>query len=222
MRKGLVLALIVFFFCTNFARADTPPAVSLSKPFPANCSVPIPDMSNWPIIRKTRVEFRISDETPAYLGAAIEYKNYRGSADFGEFIQMFGRHTPFIPQRQKPDEQSFFQTAAFLYAQQEEETTLRQLDKQIDPILYIRWRVKTDQRVNGDKLDADVDVWFLQSNGRCLFAQNEKISIQLLTESMGDGESRNVFAGVRYKIDDLSHILKADRRDIANLMNGGR
>jgi len=43
-----------------------------------------------------------------------------------------------------------------------------------------------------------------------------------MTENVGNGKPRNVFVGVRYRIGDVYHILKVDRRDVANLMNGGR
>ena len=212
MRKTATLALIVFCFCPYLARADTK--------FPANCANPVPDISSWEITQTSRVEFRVSDNAVAYLGLSIEHNIYRNPDNIREFAKVVSRHIPFIPQRQELNEQSFFQTAATLYAKKDEQDAFSKLDGEIDPIFYMLWRTKENPRTGEDMLDGDVDIWFLRSSGECLTAQNEKVAVQFLTESVGNGNSRNIFVGVKYQIGKAYHILKVDRRDLILLMEG--
>ena len=244
IQKTLFFVLIgTFCFYPYLARADT-------KIFPANCeSSPVPDISGWEVDQTSRIEFRLSDETVAYLGVDIEHKTYR-DLNSGEFMKVFSRHIPFIPSRPKQtDERVIEDVVTELYVQKDEEDRLGELEGKMDPFLYVYWRVRENPRNGNDILDGDVDIWFMPSDGSCRFFQNEPVDIQFMTESVGNGTPRNVFVGVIYKfeickdknnIDDESrgyknknscpedekevfyHILKVDRRDVAYLAEGGR
>jgi len=214
MKTVLILAVLCFY--PYLARADT-------DIFPANCESPsVPDISNWEVVRQSRIEFRLSDETVAYLGLDIEHEIYR-NPDSGEFMKVFSRHIPLILSRPKQtDERVIEDVATALYVQKDEEDRLAELGSKMDPFLYVYWRVQKNSRNENDMLDGDVNIWFMPSDGSCRFFQNEPVDIQFMTENVGNGKPRNVFVGVRYRIGDVYHILKVDRRDVANLMNGGR
>lgn len=229
MRKGLVLAL-VFCFYPYFVRGEPVESVFVGTPkkFPANCeSPPVPDISGWEVTRQSRIEFRISDMATAYLGLDVERKIYHDT-DSGEFMEVFSRHIPLIPSRQKiPDNRLVREVVALERVRQEEENRLAELEKETDVFLYIYWRVRTNPNNGNDALDGDVNIWFMPSDGSCRFFQNELVDIQFMTENMGDpeklrngagGKPRNVFVGVKYQISGVYHILKVDRRDVANLM----
>ena len=214
MRKGLVWAWIVFCFCPYYARADTP--------FPANCSVPVPDISGWEAIQASRVEFRLSDKTVAYLGVTVKYIEYRNPANVREFVEVVRRYIPLVSERQNLDELIISQTAIALSVRKEEEDRLNQLEKETDPILYVRWLTKENSRTGKDVKDGDVDIWFLQSSGECLVVQNEWVGVQFVTENVGNGKPRNILVGVKYQVGDAYHILKVDRRDDDVLTKGNR
>ncbi len=211
MRKILAFAFITFCFYPYLARADT-------NTFPANCSVPVPDISGWEVTQQSRIAFRLSDQTVAYLGLDVEQRIYR-NPDSGESMQVFNRHIPFIPSRPKQtNERLISEVATALYVQKDEEDRLVELHKKIDPFLYVYWRVQKNPRNGNDMLDGDVNIWFMPSSGECHFAQNKPIGIQFMSENIGNGKSHNVFVGVKYQIGGVYHILKVDRRDVANLM----
>jgi len=215
MRKAL-LALVIFCFCPYLARADT-------KIFPANCeNPPVFDISNWETVKTSRVEFRISDQIVAYLGLDVEHRIYR-NLDSGESLEVFSRHTPFIPSRSKQmDGQMINEVATMLYVQKDEEDRLGELEGKADPFLYVYWRIQKNSRNGNDMLNGDVNIWFMPSDGSCRFFKNELIKVQFLSEKVGDGQPRNIFVGVRYQIGEAYHLLKVDRRDVEHLMNGGR
>jgi len=211
MKKGLISAFIVFCLCPHLARADT-------DPFPANCSIPAPDISGWTVVQTSRVEFRISDETAAYLGLDVEYMRYRNPADPGEFVQIISRHVPGIFSEQRPtDERLFSQAVAIYYTQKDREDFFSEIAKKTDPILYLHWRTKENSRTGRDMKDGDTNIWFLQSSGKCLTAQNERVGVQFVTENVDNGKLRNVSVGVKYQVGDAYHILKIDRRDLLRL-----
>lgn len=212
--KTVLLALIIFCFCPYLARADTR--------FPANCSVPAPDISGWELVSDSRIEFRLSDSAVAYLGLAVEYTEYRNPADARESVKIFSRHIPLISEQKKLNEEIILDAATALYNREEERKRFEKIDKEIDPILFIRWQTEKNPRTGRSTKDGDVDMWFLASSGECLIDHNEKVSIQFLTESVGNGDPHNVFVGVKYQVGDAYHILKVDRSDVTALMEGGR
>ncbi|MBI4158477.1 MAG: hypothetical protein HY505_02575 [Candidatus Yanofskybacteria bacterium] len=209
--KTVLLVLIVFCFCPYLARGDT-------DIFPASCSVPVPDISGWEVGQTSRIEFRLSDETVAYLGLDVEHRTYR-NPDSGEFMKVFSRHIPLIPSRPKQtNERVIADVATELYVQKDEKDRLGELNKKMDSFLYVYWRIQKNSRNGNDMLDGDVDIWFTSFDGSCHFMQNEPIGIQFLSENVGNGKPRNVFVGVKYQVGDVYHILKIDRRDVSDLM----
>ena len=222
MKTVLILTVLCFF--PYLARADSTSSLQADTDiFPANCKNPsVPDISGWEMTQWSRIEFRLSDYTVAYLGLDVEHRTYR-NPDSGESMKVFSRHIPFIPSRPKQtNERVIVDVATELYVQKDEEDRLGKLDKKMDPFLYVYWRVRANPRNGNDMLDGDVNIWFMPSDGSCHFFQNELINIQFMTENMGEGKPRNVFVGVQYQIGEAYHILKVDRRDVAHLMNGGR
>lgn len=212
MRTAL-LSLAIFCFCPYLARADV---------FPANCSVPVPDISEWKVLSKSRAEFRISDTAAAYLGLDIEYTEYRNPINAGEFVKVTSRHVPLISEQKKLNERVILDTALTLYAQKAEQVRLSELADKVDPVLFMRWRTKENPRTGKNERDGDVDLWFLKFSGECLVAKNKKVATQFLTENVGNGKPRNVFAGVKYQIGDAYHILKVNRFDLVHLTEGER
>lgn len=210
--KTVFLGLVIFCFCPYLARADTP--------FPSNCTIsPVPDISGWEVVSKSRTEFRLSGTAMAYLGLDIEYAEYR-DPNSSEFVRVISRHIPLIPEQKRINERVIFDAATALYARKEEQDRLNQLDENTDPILYIRWRTKTNLRTGKDERDRDVDLWLLKPSGECFVAKNEKVGVQFLTENVSNGKPHNVFVGVKYQVGDVYHILKVDRRDVLLLTNG--
>ena len=94
---------------------------------------------------------------------------------------------------------------------------LSEIAKKTDPILYLHWRTKENSRTGRDMKDGDTNIWFLQSSGKCLTAQNERVGVQFVTENVDNGKLRNVSVGVKYQVGDAYHILKIDRRDLLRL-----
>lgn len=221
------MALVVFCFfpylaCGEPARPDLVEGVEFIRAniFPANCSDPsVPDVGGWEVVQKSRVEFRISDEAAAYLGLAIEYTDYRNPLNVNEVVKVISSHIPLISERPKQlNERSLFEITATSYIQKEEQDHLDKLEKETDPILYMRWKIKKDSSTGRNMKDGAVDLWLMQPGGKCFSAQNQKVAIQFLTESVGDGKPRNVFVGVKYRIGDIYYILKVDRRDLIKLV----
>src|SRR3989338_7947436 len=209
MKTVLILAVLCFF--PYLARADT-------EIFPANCSVPVPDITGWEITRQSRIEFRLSDQTVAYLGLDIERSTYR-NPDSGEFMQVIRRHTPAtFAQPKQENDRLLGEMVEVFYAEKDMKDLLDALEKKTDSFLYVYWRIRTNPRNGNDVLDGDVNIWFMPPGGECRFVQNEPIGVQFMTEHIGNGKPRNVFVGVKYQVGDVYHILKVDRRDVANLM----
>lgn len=217
--KTLLLAVVVLLY-PYFARANIDLLeISKFKPFPENCPNPTPDVSSWEVVGKSRIEFRLSDEVVAYLGLDIEYTILR-NPNSGESMQIISRHRSRMFARQKvEDKHKFAQVAASLYADRDEQEMFAELEKELDPILYIYWRAEKNPVTEENTKDGDTNIWFMPSDGNCLFTQNKKIGVQFLSENVGNGKSRNVFVGVKYQIGDVYHILKVNRRDVLTIMN---
>lgn len=217
--KTLLLAVAVLLY-PYFARAHIDILeMNKFKPFPENCPNPIPDVSGWEVIGKSRIEFRLSDEALAYLGLDIEYTILR-NPNSGESMQIISRHRSRMFARQKvEDNRKFAQVAASLYADRDEQEMFAELEKELDPILYIYWIVGKNPATEERTKDGDTNTWFMSSDGSCLFTQNKKVGVQFLSENVGNGKPRNVFVGVKYQIGDVYHILKINRRDVLTIMN---
>lgn len=219
--RTVLVALIIFCFYPYFARGEpVESARADTNTFPANCEFAAPDITGWEIIRTSRIEFRLSDESIAYLGIDVENTDYRNPLNTKEFVRVISRHIPLISFQKKLNEMVILDTAVTLYNQKEEQDRFNELEKEIDPILFIRWRTKESSRTGQNQRYSDVDIWFLKSSGECLVAKNEKIGVQFLTENVGDGKPKNVFVGVRYRVGGVYHILKVNRGDILLLTNG--
>jgi hypothetical protein len=212
MIKKIAFLLIFIGFFPRLGKAEG------YKIFPDNCSVPVPNINEWEKSYQSRIEFRLSDTSNVYLGLSVESSFYHNSAS-GEFVQVFSRHIPFISSKPSNfNERLFSDTMKALYAENKEKEKLNNLNKRSDPFLYVYWRIIKNPRNGNDMLDGDVNIWFLNSNGLCVFIQNEPIKIQFLSESLVDKKSKNVLVGIKYQIKDYYHILKADRREVVNLI----
>lgn len=194
--RTVLLALILFCFCPYIARADT-------KPFPANCSVPVPDTSGWKTIQSSRIEFRLSDYAAAYLGLDIVYMEYRNPLNDREFVRVISQHIPLIPEQKKLNDRVISDVVTTLYTRKEEQDRLSELATRTDFVLFVQWRTKENPRTRQNQLDDDVgvNVWFHNFDGGCLVVKNEKVRTQFLTENIGEGKSINVFVGVQYSIE---------------------
>jgi hypothetical protein len=186
----------------------------MNKVFPSNCSDSAPDISGWELIQELRSEFRVSRFIASYLGLV---ETYRNPMDDKEFVRVTSRHIPFVPQRQKLDRRSFFGTAAILLAERDQEDRFDELDDEADAIIYERWRTRENPRTGKDGREGNLDIWFLRSNGECVIAQNERVSVQFLTERVGDVNSDNIFIGIKYSIGDAYHIVRVNRRILLSL-----
>lgn len=204
--KTALLALLVFCVCPHLARADT---------FPANCEISAPDITDFEVVSKSRIEFRLSEEVVAYLGLDVEHTNYRNPADPGRFVEVISRHRPRVfAKPELSSERLFAEIAAAFYADKDEQDLLAALEKELDPVIYIQWRIVKDPRTGKDTKDGNVDVWFMPPDGSCKFFQNERLGVQFLSENVGNGKPHNVFVGVKYQVGDVYHILKVNRNDV--------
>lgn len=206
--KTVLLTLLISGFYPYLARADT-------DIFPNNCSVPAPDITNFEVVSKSRIEFRLSEEVVAYLGLDVEQTKYRDPDDSGRFVQVISRHRPRVfAKPELSSERLFAEVAAAFYADKDEQDLLAALEKELDPLIYIYWRVTKDPRTLKDVKDGDFDIWFLMSDGTCKFFRNEKLRVQFLSENVGNGKPHNVFVGVKYQVGNVYHILKVNRSDV--------
>ena len=140
-----------------------------------------------------------------------------------EFLRVVSRHIPAIFVRsQFGDKRSFLREAVTRYSQKEEADQLAELSKNLDPFLYVYWRTVKNSETKRKELDGDVNVWLLRANGECLFVQNEKIDIEILSENVGNGQRKNVLAGIKYQIGNFYHLLKIDRDDLIAVIKEGR
>jgi len=236
--KTALLTLTIFCFWSHFARGEPVESVR-GEPahlgpieqvesiridtdiFPMNCSVSVPDISEWEVSQTSRIGFRLSGETVSYLGVDIEHTTYH-NPDSGEFMKVFNRHIPLILSSPKQtNERVISDVATAIYVQKDEEDRFDEIGKKMDPFLYVYWLVRENPRNGNDMLDSDVDIWFMPPDGSCRFFQNEPIKVRFLTENIGNGKARNVLVGVQYQIGGVYHILKVDRRDVVHLMEGG-
>src|SRR3990167_7590141 len=101
--RSIILALVVLCFCPYLAHSKS------VEIFPGNCSQPAPEISGREIVQVSRVEFRISDESAAYLGLMTDYRNPLNGR---EFVKVISRHNPLISEKRIPtNERSAFETA---------------------------------------------------------------------------------------------------------------
>lgn len=215
----LIFAIIGFYpylaraGSTSSPQADTNPlVVSVSNP-------PIPDISSWTVVNMLRIDFRISDNVPAYIGLEIEYNN---PADPREFVQVIRRHIPLILSKPKrSDRRLLSEMADVFYNQREEQDRLKENSDKSDPVAYIRWQIRKDPNTGRDALDGDVDIWFMPPDGDWRFVKNEKKVVEFLTENVGNGKPHNIFSGIKYQIGDVYHMLKVARSDILRVLEGG-
>lgn len=190
--KTALLTLLAFYFFPYFARADTCPSIL--------------DTAGLTVISKSRIEVRISDEKVAYLGLDIEYQNPDVPE---EFVRVVSRHVPVIFAKPKQRNENLLrEVAEELNVRKEEQDLLNELEQNTDPVVYVKWRIKKDSRTGKDVRDGDVSVCFLGSDGEWLFAQNEQIAVQFLSE----------LAGRQYHLSTASHILTVDPGDIIQAM----
>ena len=215
MRTIVATMVIMLFLCPYFARADTAqiqPSLVVSQ---------VPDIKGWNIISVSRIELIISNHDTAYLGLETEYNNPNDSK---EFVKVILRHIPLIVSRRKETNGRLLREAALnLYLQKEESDLLRGVSVESDPILYVKWRMMENPLTDRlDMLDGDVDIWFMPANGKWLFIKNEHISVEFLTENVGNGKLHNVFSGMKFQVGDQFdrpyHIIRVDRSILESLV----
>lgn len=208
MRMITVITAIALFFCPYFARADTPQtqtSVEISS---------APNIKGWNIINTSRIELIISDQAVVYLGLEVEYSN---PGDPDEHVKVISRHIPLaIARHTKTDSRLLREAAVDLYLQKEENDRLTEISTNTDPILFAKWRT-TKNPLTGrqNKLDGDVNIWFLPANGKWIFSKNQAIDKEFMTENINSDKPKkrpyNVFSGMKYQVGDTYHILRVDR-----------
>lgn len=206
--RSMPVALLLFCLWANPARGDTMCPTGDNMP-------PIPDTGDWMIVQKSRIEIRISSGRVAYLGSDTEQTRSHKDGLSNEFMRVIRRHAPAIFVRsQLGGNRSFLKETTTRYSQKEEADQLAELDKKAEPFLYLYWRSIENPITKRSGLEGDVNIWMLKPGGECLFVQNEKVGVEILSENIGDGKPRNILNGIKYQIGDIYHILKIDRGDL--------
>lgn len=179
----------------------------------------IPKIDGWNVVGMSRIELRVTDETVVYLGFIVEYSNPNDSR---EFVRVTRRHIPLPISKPKLTDGRFSEASIATYVQKEEQDLLTAKTLESDPIIYIQWRTKENQRTKRDMLDGDVNIHFMSPDGNWHFSLNDKEVVEFLTENVVNGETHNVFSGMMYKVKDYYHILRVDRDVLAKLLEGGK
>lgn len=200
MARILLLALAILFLHYPVQASDEPP-----------------NFRDWTVKNISRIELRISDRAVAYLGFETEYSNPNDPTEFAEVID---RHIPLIVAKKKYNQRQFVAASISSYVDKEEQDRLRELSKMSDTFIVMRWKVKKDPRTGNDLLDGNMNIWFMPANGKWFFVENGQVSVEFLTENIGNGKSGNVFSGMRFKLFNNYHLLKVDRSDIMVLEGG--
>lgn len=211
--KKIITAIVfmVFCFCPYLARADT-------NQLAASCLQHLPNFSNWTVVSMIRIKLIVSDTTVAYLGVKVEYKNPN---DPNEFMVIISRHIPLIiSKQQNPNEQLLSQVMVTFDNNKDKQDRLNQLTQKADPITYIHWRVKTNEFAGISLQDGDVTICFLSPDENWLLIKNQPIQVEFLTENVGNSKSHNVFTGMKYQIGNVYHIVRLDRSDLIQLLEG--
>lgn len=208
MRKIIAVTAMLLFFCPYFARADTAPS-------PVNIEVPkAPDIEGWRVVTTSRIKLLVSDDIVVYLGLEVEYNDPN---DPDNHVKVIRRHIPLaISRNKKTDSRLLREAAVGLYLQKEENERLKEVTAESDDISYAQWRTMKNP-ITGlqDKLDGDVNIWFLPANGKWIFVKNESIGREFMTENINsdrpDKKPYNVFSAMGYRVGDAYHIIRVDR-----------
>ncbi len=189
-------AVVAMLWSPSSTRADTNPV--------------LPDVHDWKVTSKSTIDVVVSGTVITYLGNDIEYQNPN---DASESVRVISRYVPLTIAKQiAKNDHEFQQVALATYAKRDQETLLTQLASRSDPIIYFKWRVFKDPRTGKDIRDGDVSVWLLNSNGAWVFATNQKVLVQFLSERVKDGVTRNILVGRKYQLGKDYQILEPDRR----------
>lgn len=208
--KALIatFAVIAMFFCPYMARADT--ALVQSAP-----EVPLPpNVDGWNVINMSRIALIISDTAVAYLGFETEYNN---PDDLSESVKVIRRHIPLIISKNKKVESRMLsETIITLFIKGEEDERLKKISAEADAILYIHWRTARNPLTGRqNKLDGDINIWFLPADGNWIFVKNESVKTEFMTENINsdkpDKKPYNIFSGMKYQVGDTYHIVRLDR-----------
>lgn len=206
MNKLIVALLFAMILDSNSVKASTIP--------------PFPDISGWTVVQTSFIEMRISDLAVAYLGLDMEYQNPSNPT---EYVRVVKRHVPLIfVKKEQQDKRLLRSVVTDFYTRKDEEDQLAKLANKSDPIFYIQWRIKQDLQTRNNIQDGDVNIWFLESSGNWFFYQNKVLSVQFLSESIGNGKQRNVFVGRKYQVSGLHHTLKINRSDLTQFLEEDR
>lgn len=202
MKKYLALILFTLFLFPRVAGAT-------------DKNTPIPNIDKWTIVTESHVELIVSDRIVAYLGIETEYNN---PEDPNEFIRTIGRYIPLsILKNKGSNEHLLSESVQALYVKKEEEDILSERAKNNDTFLYIRWRTIKEPDTRGNMLDGKINIWMMLPSEEWIHDDNEELTLEFLTENIKNGENHNIFTGMEFKMGEASHILRVDRRIIAQL-----
>ena len=219
--KALIatFAVIAMFFCPYMARADT--ALIQSAP---EISLP-PNVDGWNVINMSRIALIISDTAVAYIGFETEYNNPN---DLSESVKVIRRHIPLIiSKNKKVDSRVLSETIITLFIKGEEDQRLKKISSEADAILYIHWRTARNPLTGRqNKLDGDINIWFLPADGNWIFVKNQSVKTEFMTENINsdkpDKKPYNIFSGMKYQVGDAYHIVRLDRSILVALADEGK
>ena len=195
--------------------------ILLSCPYSVLAQInPVPNVTNWKVVNVSRIELRISDCASVYIGLETEYNN---PANLKSFVRIVSRYIPVpIYKCRKDNKKLLSETATTLYVQKEEQDLLSERSKQSDPFLYIQWQTTEDSRTGRDRLVGDVILGIMPADGSWVITKNEKVTVEFMTENIGNGKPHNIFSGNESRIGNTYHIIRVDRNDIIQLLGGGQ
>jgi len=200
MSKWLVI--LVLLFGVFRANAETPP---------------LPDINGWKIENRDIIHVKTFSDTTTYLGFITTYQNPQNS---NEYIRVYARCLPKTIIREKSKgSQDFKDAGSILFKKEEKKDFLTELFGKSDPFIYEKWQTEKDLRTGLDMPPYSVEVWFLCQNGEWIFAADQKIIRESISEAL---EDQTAMTGQKYSLDTAYHILSISRNDLEQILQARR
>ena len=198
------LIVVVSVFCL----LDIP-LVSYGQSIPA-----VPDLTKFTEQSRSHIEIIISEKIKTHFGFDVQY---RSLSDPNEFVRVVYKHVPstFREPNKDADYRLFSQKIDSLYSEKSTAGLMAELFSHADPVIVWRWRTKKDEKTGKTVADGKVEVWFQKADGDWLFATDQEISVEFLSERIDyKKKSMNLPVGRKYSLYGQPIIFKSDRPDI--------
>jgi hypothetical protein len=157
-----------------------------------------PDVSKWNLFSKSSISVIVSDKIKYYLGMDLIYQN---PDNLNEFVRQIRVITPFVVVKSKKElDKNFIDMMTTYVTDGTQRELMKSYEVKSDPILFIHWKVADDIERGTKKLDGKDEVWFWNSFGEWVYAQDAKIKFTSTSEIFKETGSEPVIVGIKYSL----------------------